>query len=88
MQADMCQISLAHWQAALIHVLVNGFDWQGTAAPLAPKCNGAAQSFFPCADAHSSRKQETPVCNVLHYVSALRVHRFKPLPEISHRGRE
>ena len=38
-----------YWPAALIHVLVNGFDWQGTAAPLAPSCNGAAQSFFPCA---------------------------------------
>ena len=36
----------------------------------------------------SPRKQETPVCTVLHFVSVLRMHRFKPLPEISHRGRE
>ena len=36
-------------EPAPIHVLVNGFGWQGTAAPLAPCCNGAARSFFPWA---------------------------------------
>ncbi len=47
---DPCQNSLrAMARTALTHGLVNGFGWQRTAAPLAPCCNGAAQSFFPWA---------------------------------------
>ncbi len=46
----ICQISLRPIaRTALTHGLVNGFGWQRTAAPLAPCCNGAAQSFFPWA---------------------------------------
>jgi hypothetical protein len=45
-----CQISLrVTARTALTHGLVNGFGCQRTAAPLAPCCNGAAQSFFPWA---------------------------------------
>ena len=86
---DPCQISLrATARTALTHGLVNGFGWQGAAAPLAPCCNGAAQSFFPWAFRPFLARQETPVCPVLHYVAALRVQRCKPLPQTSHRGRE
>jgi hypothetical protein len=47
---DHCQISLREMaRTALTHRLVNGFGCQRTAAPLAPCCNGAAQSFFPWA---------------------------------------
>lgn len=47
---DPCQHSLrAMARTALTHGLVNGFGWQRTAAPPAPCCNGAVQSFFPWA---------------------------------------
>ena len=87
-----CQISLRPIaRTALTHGLVNGFGWQGTATPLAPCCNGAAQSFFPWACHPIATRwgprrrpflarQETPVCTVLHFVAALRVQQRKPLP--------
>ena len=53
--------------------------------PLLQRCS---PNFLPLGCAHSSRKQETPVCTVLHCVSVLRMQRFKPLPQTSHRGRE
>ena len=84
---------------ALTHVLVNGFGWQGTAAPLAPCCNGAAQSFFPWAAPipRGTRNPGLPRpplrCGpASHPKSKLLgtpgVQRCKPLPETSHRGRE
>lgn len=78
----ICQISLRPIaRTALIHGLVNGFGWQRTAAPLAPYCNGWPEVSSPGlatpslrdgdpVGAHSSRNQETPVCTVLHCVTA------------------
>ena len=97
---QICQISLRPIaRTALTHGLVNGFGWQGTAAPLALCCNGWPEVSSPGPatpslrdggpdSAHSSRNQETPVCTVLHFVAALRVQQGKPLPLTSHRGRE
>jgi hypothetical protein len=55
---------------------------------LLPFAATVGPKFLPLGYAHSSRKQETPVCTVLHCVAALRVQQSKPLPETSHRGRE
>jgi hypothetical protein len=66
--------------------------------PLLQRCS---PKFLPLGFAHSSRNQETPVCTVLHCVTALAhpkkyyflgtpswVQQRKPLPVTSHRGRE
>ena len=47
---------------ALTHVLVNGFGWQRTAAPLAPQLQRRTETFFPdCAALVSSRDKKAPV---------------------------
>ena len=67
------------------------FEWlwlQGSAAPLAPLLQRLAPSFFPYADAHSSRDKKHVSAPSFAALRPFGCSGAKPLPVTSHRGRD